>query len=372
MEDARYGRLLDLLYESAVDPDLTPKVLERLAEAVGAPYAALIQQDEATGKGHSIRWNIDPASGEYYYGHFATRNVLHNTPDPKATVRAWRPCVLTDENKLPKEDLLRSEFYNDYMRRFDFHSVLMIRVAVEGMESVTLNLSRPRCLEPFGPDEIALARRIQPHLIRAFHLGQKVSRVLGRANDLAAWMDRAPDALFLLCADGRISHMNKAARALLATRGPLRDACGRLTASRPDEARRLERIVAAAVSPDDDKRAGGAMALSLPGRRRPLQLTSVPLREGAGSRAIVCVSDLETGAGPGEHVLRELFGLTPAEARVAVALFDGASLQEAAATFGVSRNTVHNQLAGVFEKTGAGRQSELVRLIARMAKPQTD
>ena len=366
---SQYERLLDLVYESGVEPDLWPAVLRALGELAGAQSAVLIQQNEVTGKGHGIRWNSDPAAVEPYYGYFATRNVLHNTPDPESTVRNWRPCVLTDEDKLPKDELLRTEYYNDFMRRFDTHSALMIRVALQGMDTVTINLTRPCRRERYGPEEIAFARRVQPHLIRAFSLGQKVSKVRSLGEDLAAWLDRAPDAFFLLRPDGRIGHRNEAARRLMAKSSALRDVGGRLTSSRADEARRLDRLVAAATSPDPARRTGGAMALARAGRRRLLHLTVAPLCAGGAGGAVVCVGDLEAGASPREQALRELFGLTAAEARVAVALFEGATLKEAAAAFGVSRHTVHNQLTGIFDKTETTRQSELVRLMARTVRP---
>jgi DNA-binding CsgD family transcriptional regulator len=65
-----------------------------------------------------------------------------------------------------------------------------------------------------------------------------------------------------------------------------------------------------------------------------------------------------------------LFGLTPAEARVAVAIMGGASTREAAAALGVSFHTVRHQLQSMLEKTGASRQSELVAMLMRAVGPQ--
>lgn len=362
-----FDSLLDLVYESAVDSDVWPRVLRRLGESVGAPYATLIRQNESTGKGHGVRWNIDPAIAEPYYGYFATRNPLHNTPDPATTVRNWRPSILTDEDKLPKSELVRTEYYNDHMRRWDFHSTLMVRVALEGMDTVTINLMRPKTREQFGPDEIGFLRRAHPHLIRAAHLSQKVGEVRRLGDSLTDWIDRAADAFFLLTADGGIAHMNEAARCLLGTPSPLSGRRGRLAAARPDEASRLERLIAGALS-SEGIRTGGTMTLARPGCRRPWRLSVAPLR--APASAVVLVSDIHAAKSPREDMLRETFGLTSAEARVAAALFSGATLKDAAETFGVSIATVRNQLTAIFQKTETSRQSELVRLIAQTAKSE--
>lgn len=86
---------------------------------------------------------------------------------------------------------------------------------------------------------------------------------------------------------------------------------------------------------------------------------------------LVCVSDLEVRSRLSEQRLREIFDLSPAESRVAAALFEGATPREAAEQLGVSFYTVRGHLVRIFEKTGTGRQAELVRLLAAAAGPWT-
>lgn len=365
MDSAEYDGLLDLTYACAVEPERCPVLLQRLGESVGAPYATLIRQNEVTGKGYGVRWNIDPAVAEPYYGYFATRNPLHNTPDPAAAIRRWRPRILTDEHKLPKSELMRTEYYNDHMRRWDFHSTLMIRLALEGMDTLTINLMRPKTREQFGPEEIGILERVHPHLIRAAHLSQKAGEARRVGDGLMAWMDRSADAFFQLFADGRIAHMNEAGRRLL-TQAALINRGSQLEAARPSERATLARLIAAATSADGP-RAGGAMTLARAGHKRPWCVTVAPLRTRDGG-AVVLVSDLDGGEPPREQVLRDAFGLTPAEVRVAAALFEGATLRDIADANRVSLNTVRNQLTAIFDKTETGRQSELVRLMASTAK----
>jgi DNA-binding CsgD family transcriptional regulator len=61
--------------------------------------------------------------------------------------------------------------------------------------------------------------------------------------------------------------------------------------------------------------------------------------------------------------LRARYGLTHAEAALAVEICAGDGLQAAANRRGVSLATARTHLARVFQKTGVGRQAELVRLI---------
>lgn len=64
--------------------------------------------------------------------------------------------------------------------------------------------------------------------------------------------------------------------------------------------------------------------------------------------------------------VRESFGLTPAETRLAARLKDGLTLKEAASELELSLHTVRNQLRAVFEKMGLNRQSELVRALTQL------
>jgi DNA-binding CsgD family transcriptional regulator len=61
--------------------------------------------------------------------------------------------------------------------------------------------------------------------------------------------------------------------------------------------------------------------------------------------------------------LRAEFGLTKAEARLALRIAEGSSLASAAKDFNVKLTTIRSQLQQVFAKTGTSRQTELVAML---------
>jgi DNA-binding CsgD family transcriptional regulator len=67
---------------------------------------------------------------------------------------------------------------------------------------------------------------------------------------------------------------------------------------------------------------------------------------------------------PSERDLSDLFGLSPAEARVAAALMTGKSLADIAAASGVQITTVRTQLRSILRKVGVKRQFDLVRILS--------
>jgi len=83
---------------------------------------------------------------------------------------------------------------------------------------------------------------------------------------------------------------------------------------------------------------------------------------------IVAISDLGARRCPKDSLIRQVYGLTAAEARLAARLATGEELRNASESLGVSYNTGRAHLRAIFGKTQVSRQSELVGLIARIAK----
>ena len=65
-----------------------------------------------------------------------------------------------------------------------------------------------------------------------------------------------------------------------------------------------------------------------------------------------------------ETWLKELYRLTPTEARLATLIAQGISLAEAAEILGIGIGTARNHLKHVFAKTDTSRQAELAHLVA--------
>jgi DNA-binding CsgD family transcriptional regulator len=63
---------------------------------------------------------------------------------------------------------------------------------------------------------------------------------------------------------------------------------------------------------------------------------------------------------PQADFLETRFDLTPAQARLVVLLFGGASLRSCAKALGIKYETARSYLKSVFQKTGTHRQAELV------------
>jgi DNA-binding CsgD family transcriptional regulator len=112
---------------------------------------------------------------------------------------------------------------------------------------------------------------------------------------------------------------------------------------------------------------GGAVLISRKSRP-PLRISVSPLKNSivgkpAAAAAIAFIVDPDRRLRPRNKLLSALFGLTPAECRIALLVSDGKSLPEISGELGVSRNTLKSQIASVYAKTGVSRQSQLARMM---------
>lgn len=87
---------------------------------------------------------------------------------------------------------------------------------------------------------------------------------------------------------------------------------------------------------------------------------------GAGApcaAVLVLIHDTARAPAPNVDLLRDLYALTGAEARIASQLASGLRIEDVAKQAGVSQQTIRNQLKSVFDKTCTHRQAELTHLL---------
>lgn len=372
MSDDSEDALVELIYAAAMDPALWPHAMATLADRVGGSISIITRLDAANvADSEIIMSRSDPKWLDHYLAHFQSRNAFAPATRPEAFGRGFRAAVMTDADCLPWEDYQGSEFFNDFMRPQGVNSSLFIRLELTETRNSTLSIGRPVNGGRFEQPQIEVAQRLQPHLSRAYTLVRRLSGALAAGSDLANALDCSAHALLVVDAAGSVRMMNSSAERLLGAGRGLAVIAGRLTAAQSDAARRLDSLLAAATAAEGAH--AGDISICLPGHRFPLavRVAPAPVRHSpvfAQPRsALVSVTDLETNVASPERQLRELFGLTPSEARVATAIFEGMSMREASEVLEVAHNTVRVQLARVYEKTGVTRQAELVKMMMRLS-----
>jgi DNA-binding CsgD family transcriptional regulator len=79
--------------------------------------------------------------------------------------------------------------------------------------------------------------------------------------------------------------------------------------------------------------------------------------------AAIFITDLEQHVEPSREILCRLYGLTPAEYKLAMLLVQGHSLRQAAEMRRITKETARWHLKNIFRKTNVSSQSHLARVL---------
>ena len=371
--------VVDLIYQAAIDPELWPEVLDHLITLVDGRAATLHWYDLFTGRSSGVGARVDQEELDRNFELFSAHSPLTEKDEQKKRyrLRNYVPKIRRDTDWLPKEDFRKTAYYNDFFQSFGFHSDVTLGLMVEevgdgAFEGAGLNIFRHKRFGEWTDENMSLLSALHPHLVRSYRLGRRLSANRGVGEGLMQFLDRAPWGVFVLDRDGRVIYCNSQAQAFLAEESGLTLVGRRLTVRGSAEARRLNQIVARAATPGCADRGGGSMTLATPHRQRPLALVAYPLhREPAAlfphtSAVVVSVTDLDSRVSLPEKELRELFGLTQAESRVALALSECLDPALVARRLGLALPTVRTHLAHIFDKTETSGQVALNGLLARI------
>lgn len=361
-----FGQAVETIYRAVEEPELWADALAAVLRADAGVTGSLTtfvpgnsRADFVAERGFSER--ALELYAEYFY-----------SVDPMGSL--WMrpsPGVVLGQDHVPPEVFARSEIWNDYSRvHLDaFHIIGASLPLFDGHLGV-ISLQRPRAAAAFGRDDQRKLGRFLPHLQTALRLRQRLVSVSSAAGAREprlgfAVLDALEVGIVAVRADGTVAFANAAARSSPA----LVIGARHQPVATGDPA--VERALHAAIRDAATGGPGGAVALHRPGGATVAALVS-PLPPGLADEAghhglaLIALRPLAPGRAPISARLRDLFGLTPAEAALAVALLSGQRPEEIAAARGVKISTVRFQLRAVLDKTGARGQSDLVRLLGRL------
>lgn len=372
MHEARLDHLIGLLYDAAAAPELWPTALEAVGDALGGCALVMSILSPREGVKFAATVRIDPdyrALIERRYASPETNPLVAAMPRLPAAVPVVREAIL------PDREYLRGELYNEVFRPQHLAHAAVACVLRTPDHTVPLGIVRQAGNERPDRHDLDLLGRLLPHMQRSVQLYLRLASLEARWSAAEEALDHLPFGVILVDARGKVLFLNRSAEAVIAAADGLTVREGMLLAATSEDTRALGRLVseAAATGSGAGTSPGGAMALSRPSMSTPLPVLVAPLRgqwtllAERRAAAAVFVTDPERCATVPGRQLVELFGLTPAEAQLAVALLAGKRLNRIAADRGVRLPTVRNQLRAVLAKTGTGRQAELVRLLAGLA-----
>lgn len=356
------------VFDAATDPQLWPKALAGVSATLAAESCALAEHDATGAGGRLLYWaGLDPAAAEGY--------ALAHAPSGGEAAAEEAPAagsVSIETADAGAEEGQGRRLPRGWREAHGVGPVLRGVVDVaDGMVAEVL-IMRAAGREAFSDDDAALLRRLLPALQRSLRAGRALRKAEFFHQVAFDALDAVPLGVAFVDAAGEITAANRIARQIIESENvrAYQETIRRseATARTP----RLRRAVADAMSDLQD--AGGEVlsAFAVPRRPglRPLTCLLAPVGASADGvdiadrpQAMLFIGDPEKPMDIDQRRLRQLYGLSRAEARVVALLAQGYKLDATAENLGLVYETVRKHLKQVFDKTGCDRQAELVRLL---------
>lgn len=359
----QYSALVEKIYAAAAQPADYGALAAEIAAFLGVGSAVIQARDNA-GSAHLVSTTDNFTSqslldyGAHYYS--VDEWVLRGGKTKAGT-------VFQGSELIPFREFEETECYVDYGRRLGLYDcVAAVFPTAGGICAFGVHRAKPE--RPFDDFAKLHVELLLPHLRNSLELAGKLEQAGRRNLALAGGLDRLSVAVVIVDSDRRVHFSNPRADEILAASDGVHARARRLHACDPKADQKLAHHVRQAAALGDTQT--GRLLLPRRDGAAPLCVRILPAPRGTfpflGDRHFVSLflgEESETqdvGA-----LLRDMFRLTPAEARLVQALMTGVSLRAYADDTRISVETARTQVKSVFSKTGTSRQSELIALLNR-------
>jgi DNA-binding CsgD family transcriptional regulator len=280
-----------------------------------------------------------------------------------------KKAVFTEFDFTTPDDIAQHPYYQEFLAPFGLRWFAGVKIAC-GDDLWCLSMQNSIERGPFSRAELTSFEDLSVRLSSAAALGRTLG--FAKAEATLEAFQISGRAAVLIGPRGDVFRVNRAAEMLLGADLQIRN--GKLISSDRLATAALHRAVYellwlrhASSPPIVLPRTSGRPMIAY-----PMSLPSLAQDFLGPARAAVVLVDLASQVAPAEAILRSVFGLTPAETKLAKRIQQGESLESAADAIGISYDTARNQLKSVFAKTETKRQGEFIALANRLANNFSD
>ncbi|KFC67533.1 putative LuxR-family regulatory protein [Bosea sp. LC85] len=373
MDGQRFVSAVEAVYAAAATPSLWPAALQTIADCFDDVGAVLIYQRDDGSYGIIVSPTLVEGQKEYDRDEWWRHDVRFSRSRERGYLT--RTDAITERHIATSEELETLPFYSQFLKRQGLKWFAGVSISPDPHVAVALSVQRADSKPAFAEEELATLSQLGRHVENALRLGIRLITAEATQQSLADVLARLSVGVFLLDAAGHVIFANPVAEQLCGD--ALLVSQGRLAARSilPQEA--LSEAIARASAASADTLTAVPRPLLIPGLDRDgtLAVHVLPVCAAAATGVERMLSETSviavvTSAQPGEPadpaLVRDLFGLTLAEARIAALVGAGLAPRNASQALGISEETARTTLKRVFAKVGVSRQSELSALLARL------
>jgi DNA-binding CsgD family transcriptional regulator len=357
---------IEAIHAAGLDEGLWPQALAATARSVGGNAATL----EVFGRQslcpiRMYSFGVPRHEEIAYLARLAETNIrLPLVAQQRLDDMSW------DFKILDQGAMRRSPFHAEFLARMDMRYFVSGIVHKTADQFAGLCVHRSAKMGHIQRDGIATLRALVPHVRQAFDVARRLKRSGDARDQLERTLDWLADGVALISANGAVVYANDSLQAMARRNDGVHLRKHGVELADPAGQQKFSDALTAVLRLKIGELRHAPVADFVAARSSPGQpyLVSVrPLFAAPASApasplpvAIVFMRDPLARNPAATGTLRELFGLTAAEAALAQALQSGVTLTEYARRRVLSLNTVYTHLRRLREKTGCSRMPELI------------
>ena len=361
--------LLCSLYGSAASSQATNKdFLTRLKGLLNLQHATLIVRPPTTHDAGLIYTSGDDSdmvllgAEEGSYTQLYAQDPLVNLP--------LKEVVTLDEHT-PRAQLLKSEYYELFLKPFDIYYIAGIDWLYDKNSRISIRFTREKKQGNFSEAEKEFLRLLIPHLEQSVALGIQLRQLDSERQIYADSISRRSIGIFTLDKHGAILQSNTKAEHFLKASDGFHQAQNKIKLNNSSLNETFYKQVHEAIDLVRRNQRAQVYALSVPrdNGKQPYQLLIKPMPVASHDESdvtpyvTILIQDPEKNLEISVRTLMDLYQLTMSEATIAILLAEGHTTDEVAAELDIKKNTVRAHLRSMFVKMGVTQQSMLVTLV---------
>ena len=357
--------LIGRIYECALDPSQWNETLTHITAALSPlswDVAFLLWESSRPPTARFVgATGLAPGVADIY------ANVYRGDNPWSRHILPLRNGTLVDTDELmSRQELLQSALYRDFLQRWRLDRALALMLDRRGGERLALVMPGPADRQLDGLKRGL--RTLAPHIQRAVRISHRIASLELAAGAAQVAADHANFAILTLDASLNVITANRRVAEFIARR-VITLSQDKLAFVHSLSHRQLQALARATPPSGIAFQALGKGSVEYPvlGALIPAQNTR-PLGGILEGAALIIMIGNAAGERPVIEINRiaAWFGLTPSEARLAAALTSGTTIQEYVDARNISTNAARFLLKGVFRKTGATTQAQLVAMLAQL------
>ena len=213
IDEPGFVELVMQMQEAALQPDLWPSVLARLGDLFDAASVDIGISSPFNGLEFFASTTADPAWQRMMRDRYS---MPATNPGLKFMLFAPPGTIGLREDIVSDRDMLRSDFYNDVIRRIDSWHAATGTAHRDNDYMVPFAVHRRRSAGNFSDTELRFLHLLMPHLDRSMRLFRRLRDMEVRVDLASAVLDQQGYGVVVTDAARRIGTANRRAEAILA------------------------------------------------------------------------------------------------------------------------------------------------------------